>query len=109
MRRPTRFYSNRQEEAVARAVGGKKTANSGATAFYKGDVLTADWLFECKTVVEPRKSFSLKKEWFHKAREEMLGMGKHYSAIVFNFGDNENYYAVDERTFKMLLECLRGF
>ena len=30
---PTRVYSNKQEKQVAKAVGGKKVANSGATAF----------------------------------------------------------------------------
>lgn len=29
----TRYYSNKQEKSVAKAVGGRKTANSGATAF----------------------------------------------------------------------------
>ena len=42
MGRPTRFYSSKQEKAVAKAVGGKVTANSGATAF-----LTIR-LIECK-------------------------------------------------------------
>ena len=32
----TRYYSNRQERKVAKAVGGRKTANSGATDFNKG-------------------------------------------------------------------------
>ena len=45
----TRWYSNRQEKKVAKAVNGKQTANSGATAFQKGDVTTNDWLIECKT------------------------------------------------------------
>lgn len=31
----TRYYSNRQEKKVAKAIGGKQTANSGATAFSK--------------------------------------------------------------------------
>lgn len=31
MKRPTRFYSNRQEKAVAKQVQGKQVANSGAT------------------------------------------------------------------------------
>ena len=35
MPRHTRFYSNQQERKVAKAVGGKQTANSGATAFSK--------------------------------------------------------------------------
>ena len=33
MNRPTRFYSNKQEKKVAKAIGGKQTANSGATLF----------------------------------------------------------------------------
>ena len=32
MKRPTRFYSNRQEKAVAKQVGGKQVANSSDTA-----------------------------------------------------------------------------
>lgn len=29
--KPTRWYSNKQEKKVAKAVGGRQTANSGAT------------------------------------------------------------------------------
>jgi hypothetical protein len=39
IKKPTRYYSDKQEKAIAKAVGGKQTANSGATAFQKGDVL----------------------------------------------------------------------
>ena len=103
--RPTRFYSNKQEKAVAKAVGGKKVANSGATAFNKGDVTTDDMLIECKTCMENKKSFSIKKEWLEKNKEEAFEMGKSYSALAFNFGpDTENYYVIDERLFKKLLE-----
>ena len=69
MSRPTRFYSKEQEKRVAKAVGGKRTANSGATAFSKGDVRTDLFLLECKTCTEPRKSISIKKEWFDKNKE----------------------------------------
>lgn len=31
--RPTHFYSNKQEKKVAKTVGGKQVANSGATSF----------------------------------------------------------------------------
>ena len=68
--RPTRFYSARQEKAVAKAVGGKKVANSGATAFYKGDVMTDKVLFECKTCTKEQKTFTIKREWIDKNREE---------------------------------------
>ncbi len=103
--RPTRFYSNRQEKQVAKEVGGRKTANSGATKWSKGDVTTDEWLLECKTVTSPRNSFSVKKEWIEKNREEAFQMGKHHSAVVIQFEpDGENFYLIDSREFKRLLE-----
>ena len=106
MTKPTRFYSNKQEKAVAKAVGGKQVSNSGATAFSKGDVRTNDWLIECKTCTTEKKSFSIKKEWLEKNREETFAMNKDYSALAFDFGDGKNYYIVDERTFIRMKEAL---
>ena len=107
MNRPTRFYSNKQEKQVAKAVSGKKTANSGATAFSKGDVTTDEWLFECKTATAEKQSFSIKKDWLRKNREEALAMCKSYNALVFDFGDNgSRYYIVDEKIFKKMKEAL---
>ena len=106
--RPTRFYSKKQETKVAKAVGGKRTANSGATTFSKGDVTTSSFLIECKTCTEPRKSFTLKKEWFDKNKEEAFAMHKDYSAIVFDFGDGDQHYVIDEHLFRILQETLEG-
>ena len=107
MPRPTRFYSKQQEKSVAKAVKGKRTANSGATAFSKGDVVTDLFLLECKTCTEPRKTFSIHKEWFDKNREEAFAMHKDYSAVVFDFGDGNNLYVIDEYLFKRLNEFLQ--
>ena len=106
MNRPTRFYSNRQEKAVAKKVGGKQVANSGATAFSKGDVRTEDWLIECKTATMEKQSFSIKKSWLTKNREEAFAMKKSYNALCFDFGDANRYYVVDERTFLKMKEAL---
>ena len=100
--RPTRFYSNQQERQVAKATNGQRTANSGATMFGKGDVRTEYFLIECKTCTEPRKSFTLHKEWFNKNKEEAFAMHKDYSALVFDFGDGERFYCIDERLFQKL-------
>ena len=109
MNRPTRFYSSRQEKKVAKAVGGKQVSNSGATAFNKGDVTSDNFLIECKTCVEDKKSFSIKKDWLDKNKEEAFEMGKAYSALAFNFGpDSENYYVIDERLFKRLKEAVEN-
>ena len=102
--RPTRFYSNKQEKHIAKAVNGKQVANSGATAFSKGDVRTDDWLFEAKTKTSESQSMSIKKEWLLKNKEEMFAMGKSYCALVFDFGDGNNYYVLDEKTFLQMKE-----
>lgn len=104
MTHPTRWYSNKQEKAVAKNIKGHQVVNSGATDFAKGDVVTADWLIECKTVMKEQKSFSIKKEWLCKNKEEAFAMDKNYNALCFDFGDNTRYYILDEPTFLKLKE-----
>lgn len=103
----TRYYSSKQEKAIAKAVGGKQTANSGATKFSKGDVRNDLFLLEAKTHTEFRNNFTIKHEWIDKNREEAFQMGKRYSALVLDWGDGENHYLIDERLFLELLEHLR--
>lgn len=106
----TRWFSKRQEDAVAKAVGGKRTKNSGATMFQKSDVLLEDFTLECKTKTTNSDSISIKREWFEKQLKESIQMHKKYSAIVINFGPdepyNENHYIIDERLFNMLLDYI---
>lgn len=105
--RPTRYYSDRQEKAVARKVAGNQTTNSGATKFSKGDVRTDKWLLECKTSTSAKKSFSIKKDWLLKNKEEAFAMGKEFNALVFDFGDEgKRYYVVDEKTFLQMKDAL---
>lgn len=109
--KPTRFYSNLQEKAIAKATGGKQTKNSGATLFQKGDILTEDWILEAKTRTSNQESISIKREWFEKQINEMIQMGKKYSAIVINFGPdfpyNQNHYIINEELFLELLDYLQ--
>ena len=101
---PTRYYSKQQEKKVAKAVKGKRTANSGATPFMKGDVITTDWLIECKTKTKDCSSFTLKEDWLLKNEEEAFAMGKNNSALCFDFGPsaNKRYYVISERLFEIL-------
>ena len=103
-KKATRYHSSKQEKRIAKAVNGQRVANSGATAFSKGDVRTENWLFEAKTKTSESQSFSIKKEWLLKNREEMFAMGKSYNALVFDFGDGNNYYVLDEKTFLKMKE-----
>lgn len=104
--RPTRYYSNKQEKHVAKEVKGKQVANSGATAFNKGDVVTDNFLIECKTCTKEQKSFTLKKEWITKNEEEAFAMGKDFNALAFDFGDGVLHYIIDEPLFKILINYL---
>lgn len=108
--KPTRFYSARQEEAVAKAVGGRRTPNSGATDFGgKSDVDIANLFnIECKTKTNNSESISIKKEWLLKNRREATFDGNPYSAIAFNFGpDSNNYYIIEEYLFLELIDHLK--
>lgn len=105
--KPTRWYSNKQEKQVAKAVGGRKVANSGATAFNKGDVITDNFLIECKTSTKQVKSVSIKKDWLIKNEEERFAMNKDYSALAFDYGDGVQYYVINEQLFLTLIQLLK--
>ena len=108
--KPTRYYSKKQETAVAKAVNGKVQKNSGATDFLKGDIVTSgrnSFLLECKTKTSASESISIKKEWFAKNRQECLLTGTPHQAVVFNFGPGEeNHYIIDEYLFQFLKDKL---
>jgi hypothetical protein len=101
----TRKYSKAQESRVAKKLKGKRQPNSGATAFMKGDVKTAQFCIECKTAMTEKQSMSIKRDWIDKIKEEAFAMGKPYWAVAFNFGgfgNLENFYIIDESLFKQL-------
>lgn len=106
-KKPTRFYSDKQEKTVATNLAGHQTISSGSTPFSKGDVLLEDFLIECKTKTSHSQSITVKKEWIEKNKSEALFMGKEYSVVTISFGpDEENYYILDENLFKELVEYL---
>lgn len=101
----TRYYSDRQEEHVGKVVNAHRTINSGAGNFQKGDLHSSDTLYECKTSVTDKTSFSVKKSVIDKARQEAFANNKLHSVLVFNFGPgSENYYVLSERHYKELIE-----
>lgn len=107
MARPTRYYSKKQETRVANELGAKTTPNSGATSWSKGDISGDDILIECKTLTEPRKSHTIKKEWLDGIRQEASNMGKRIPIVVFDFGTqqvSDQYAILRMSDLKMLLD-----
>ena len=49
----TKYYSTKQENLIADYLGWKVVTGSGARAFHPGDVVSDQWLGECKTHTEP--------------------------------------------------------
>lgn len=107
MDKPTRYYSNKQEEEVAKFLGGRKQPNSGAGNFRKGDVILDSFLIECKTTTSDKDSFSIKKEWIEKNKNESYSVRKPNSAIAFRFSpDGEDYFVINKKLMKFLIEQL---
>lgn len=106
----TRAYSTQHEESVCKALNGKRQPQSGGGKFRKGDVVVKDssLLVECKCSMSQKDSFSIKKEWITKNKEERWTQRLSNSAICFNFEPNgNNYYVIDEILMKYLVEKLR--
>lgn len=100
----TRDFSSDQEKHIAKITGGKVTSNSGGTKFGGGDVLTDTFLIEAKTVEKPKGSFSIKKEWIEKAKEQAFEQRKEKYTLAFQFEPHgKNYYIIEESTFLDLI------
>lgn len=104
---PTRAYSKKQENYVAKKFGGDRVKNSGATMFAPGDVTLDQFLLECKTKMTDSQTITIHKDWLEKIRKEALFAGKPYQALLFNFGPNQrNYAIIDEELFDQLVGFL---
>lgn len=102
-------YSVSQENDIARLLQGKVQSNSGGTRFGGGDVQTAEFLVEAKTPTKEQESFSIKRAWVDKMREQAFEQGKLYSALAFRFDpDGADYFVVDSSLMKYLVDSLEG-
>lgn len=106
---PTRYYSKRQEDTIAKTLSGTRVKNSGATFGNPGDVTTDQFLIECKTKMTHSQSITLQKSWLEKIKQEALFVGKPYTALLFNFGPDEKCYAIiEENLFAEILTMLKN-
>ena len=97
----TRDYSDKQEKHIAKVTGGKAQSNSGGTKFGGGDVHTNKFLIEAKTPTKEQTSFTIKKEWIIKMREQAYEQGKEESVLAFRFDPNidTDLYVLSQRQF----------
>lgn len=105
-----REVSDRQEKRIEKqfkGYGAKKTKNSGGNMFIKGDVLTDEIHFEGKTKAKLSESISLKREWVEKGRQEAIARRKRYFVLVFDFGDDKDFYAINGDDFEYFYDSAK--
>ena len=101
----TRQASDNQEKQIAKLLNGKVQSNSGGCKFGGGDVHTKQFFIEAKTTLKEKTSFSIKKEWIAKAKEQAFEQNKPYHSLAFQFEpDGENYFIINEKLMQQLIE-----
>lgn len=106
----TRAASSAQEDNVAKVLGGTVSPNSGAGKWVKSDVQVkaASLSIECKTKMQESDSFTIKKDWLIKHKEEAFAnrLSNTALAISFNPEGKENYFLINSNLMKFLVEKL---
>lgn len=82
--KPTKFYSSRQEKAIADYLGWSVVAASGARMFNPGDVISTQYLCECKTHTDKKSSIEIKKSVWKKITSEATSVLKRPVLFVDN-------------------------
>ena len=107
----TRFYSQQQETYIAKMLGGQRCVNSGAGKFSKSDVIVKDasLSLECKTSMTEKSSFSIKKDWITKHYDEARSSRLSNTALAISFDPSgkENYFLIDEKLMRFLVNKLK--
>jgi uncharacterized Zn finger protein (UPF0148 family) len=99
--RSTRKQADKQEQRVAKQVGGRQTIASGQTPVDKADVRSETVRVECKYT--DKKSYSLKAADLAKVASQATGDQMPLFYVEFR-EHGEAYYVVPEHWFLQLLE-----
>ena len=89
---------------MARTLSGRVQAASGALPGNKGDVLSEDYLVECKRT--DKASLSIKKEWLEKIDQEAAAVNKEF--VVHIEIQDRAYVLIDEDEFISLLQAVHS-
>ena len=72
-----KIYSDKQEKVIAKKLKWKQVSGSGARPFHVGDVVSDDWLGECKTHTKPDNKIEFKVKVWEKLLDEALSTNKY--------------------------------
>lgn len=83
----TRAKSDLQEKLLERELGARRTPNSGATDKRKGDLQDQLSVFEAKTSMTAKQSYSVKKRDLEELEFNRRRDGKQFGFLVYDFGN----------------------
>ena len=72
-KKPTKYYSSKQENRIADYLGWSAVSASGARPFNPGDIKSSEWLAECKTHTEVTDTITISKSVWEKLANEARG------------------------------------
>lgn len=70
MSQPTKYFSSKQEHTIADYLGWSVVVGSGARDFHPGDIISEDFLGECKTHTAPKNKITITKSVWCKIQME---------------------------------------
>lgn len=82
MEKSTKYYSNIQEKQISDALGWHQVSGSGARNMHPGDVISDDWMGECKTHTKPGNKIVFDFKVWEKIRDEAISQFKY--AVLFS-------------------------
>lgn len=102
--------SRKQEQRITKSLqeikmDARQQMASGSIWFAKSDVISELFQIEAKTRAKKSKSISVKREWLDKIASEAFHANK-IPALAFSFGDNKDYFILEDRYFLELVEEL---
>ena len=81
----TKDFSSKQEKAIAEYLDWAVVAGSGAAACYPGDVISDDWLGECKTHITPNQKLFFSYTVWNKIQQEAIAKHR-YPVLITDTG-----------------------
>lgn len=85
----TKDFSSKQENMIADYLGWSVVAGSGAAACFPGDIISDDWLGECKTHVERGQKIFFSKSVWRKICDE-AAVKRRFPALFVDDGSQKS-------------------
>lgn len=84
----TKDYSSKQEKSIASYLGWSVVSGSGARPCHPGDIISDDWLGECKTHISADNSIFFSSDVWKKICDEAIF--QHRTPVLFTDDGSQN-------------------